>query len=93
MVDGWMRGWMGEGRSETGVGENTAGWRLTETLTSIVAAALSVKMVTSKGGGAMARGGGKVGESAAETFELAAGAAGAAVDSTKARSFLSRSDA
>ena len=92
-----MRGWMGEGRSETGVGENTAGWRLTETLTSIVAAALSVKMVTSKGGGAMARGGGKVGESAAETFELAAGAAGAAsadcMESTKAWSFWSRSDA
>ena len=87
-----------DGRGEeTGVGENTAGWRLTETLTSIVAAALSVKMVTSKGGGAMARGGGKVGESEAETFELAAGAAGAAsadcMESTKAWSFWSRSDA
>ena len=92
---GWVGGWVDErvdGRGETGVGENTAGWRLTETLTSIVAAALSVKMVTSKGGGAMARSGGKVGESAAETFELAAGAAGC-MESTKARSFLSRSDA
>ena len=77
------------------MGENTAGWRLTKTLTSIVAAALSVKMVTSKGGGAMARGGGKVGESAAVTFELAVGAAGAAdcMESTKAWSFWSRSDA